>query len=147
VRVADSKERFLDPISTVFGVVQTALYVDFAWVYYTRQRVKLRNGGIVDSDDMERGWLVGRLMGKPRVGQDDLAQDGEDGVIHPNNGWGNRGISVSADEGLDETAEDAQPLADPAAFEDELTDDEGAPAGARMHNGAESPWTDAVLRS
>src|SRR3954452_19220917 len=44
-----------DPVSITFGIVQTALYLDFAWVYWTRQRVKLRYGGIVDSDDISRG--------------------------------------------------------------------------------------------
>jgi ER lumen protein retaining receptor len=51
-------EKHWDPIPDFFGVVQTALYVDFAWVYYSRQRVKLRNGGIVDSDDFRKGWLL-----------------------------------------------------------------------------------------
>src|SRR5450432_624742 len=47
-----------DPISVPFGILQTILYLDFAWVYWTRQRVKLRSGGIVDADDLNRGWLV-----------------------------------------------------------------------------------------
>jgi hypothetical protein len=51
-------EKHWDPIPDFFGVVQTALYVDFAWMYYSRQRVKLRNGGIVDSDDFRKGWLL-----------------------------------------------------------------------------------------
>jgi hypothetical protein len=36
-------------------------------------------------------------------------------------------LSVSADEGVVPTGEDAVPLADPDAFEDELSYDEGAP--------------------
>ncbi|KAI9659118.1 MAG: hypothetical protein M1821_002078 [Bathelium mastoideum] len=116
VRVA-SENGYWDPISWIFGVVQTALYLDFAWVYWTRQRVKLRGGGIVDSDDLSRGWLVSRLIGRER-------QDLEDGERRPasnaasgpgnglvgsgtrraqsTNKWGPRGISVSADEGLAE---------------------------------------------
>jgi ER lumen protein retaining receptor len=127
-------------------VIQTAFYIDFAWVYYSRQRVKLRNGGIVDSDDMQRGWLVSRLMPKPRAqGGDDDVEHGEGGVIVPNNKWGSRGISVSADEGLDEHVEDAQPLADPAAFEDDLSEDEGVPAA--VPRAEDSPWKDTTSRT
>ncbi|CAD0098322.1 unnamed protein product, partial [Aureobasidium mustum] len=32
------------PVSFTFGVIQTLFYFDFAWVYWTRQRVKLRYG-------------------------------------------------------------------------------------------------------
>jgi ER lumen protein retaining receptor len=148
VRVAEKGPgRFFDPISTMFGLVQTGLYIDFAWVYYSRQRVKLRNGGIVDSDDLERGWLVGRLVGKhPTAGDEHADEDEANPVVKPTR-WGRRGISVSADEGLDENAEDAQPLADPAAFEDELTDDESPPPKAqRHHNELDSPWRDEDSR-
>ena len=55
-----NEDNYIDPTSWVWGTIQTALMIDFAWVYYTRQRVKLRQGGVVDSDDMSRGWLVGR---------------------------------------------------------------------------------------
>jgi len=145
LRVADPKDRYFDPISTLFGIIQTALYLDFFWVYYSRQRVKLRAGGIVDSDDFQRGWLVGRIVGKQR------AVDEEDGAAHethngrPKNRWGTRGISVSADETLhDVDADDARPLTDPTAFEDELSDDEGAPAAANGTEAApvDSPWND-----
>src|ERR1700761_8528148 len=103
VRAANKgPERWLDPIATVFGVVQTALYIDFAWVYYSRQRVKLRAGGIVDSDDLERGWLVGRFVGKHRDLDDDAPADVESGIgRNKSNRWGARGISVSADDDLD----------------------------------------------
>jgi hypothetical protein len=108
--------------SVLFGVIQTALYVDFAWVYYTRQRVKLRNGAVVDSEDFRRGWLVNRIFGKAgfqggeydvnadrtqRAAEEGL-DDGEDDVpssrprrVGSVGGWGKRGISVSADEDLD----------------------------------------------
>ncbi|KAF7376755.1 Protein-ER retention receptor [Mycena sanguinolenta] len=57
-------ENTLDPIAVVFGVIQTAFYLDFAWVYYTRQRIKLRDGVLVDSEDYERGWLTRWLRDK-----------------------------------------------------------------------------------
>jgi ER lumen protein retaining receptor len=138
-RFADRKERYLDPISVIFGVIQTALYVDFAWVYFRRQRVKLRGGGVVDSDDLSRGWLVGRIAGKhadldeeePALGGLDDAEEGHARSNgRKNQRWGSRGISVSADEDIHRahgTDEDAQPLTDPTAFEDELTDDEDTP--------------------
>jgi hypothetical protein len=146
-RAASKTDRHFDPISVVFGVIQTALYIDFAWVYYSRQRVKLRAGGIVDSDDLERGWLVGRFVGKHRDLDDDAPADVETGVgRNQTNRWGARGISVSADDEFDVSGEDARPLADPDAFEDELTDDEAAPPAAsnskqaQVHDEVESPW-------
>ncbi|KAJ7460298.1 ER lumen protein retaining receptor-domain-containing protein [Mycena latifolia] len=57
-------DRMIDPIAVVFGVIQTAFYLDFAWVYYSRQRIKLRDGVLVDSEDYKRGWLVRWLSGK-----------------------------------------------------------------------------------
>ncbi|KAF7357964.1 Protein-ER retention receptor [Mycena venus] len=33
-------DNVLDPIAAFFGILQTALYLDFAWVYYSRQRIK-----------------------------------------------------------------------------------------------------------
>ena len=96
-------ERHFDPIAVLFGIVQTALYVDFAWVYWTRQRVKLRNGGVVDSEDLSRGWLVSRLLGRGRDSFDE--EDGNtqnavaNGITKTVRGrWGARGVSVSADE-------------------------------------------------
>ncbi|KAJ7692837.1 ER lumen protein retaining receptor-domain-containing protein [Mycena rosella] len=50
-------ENIVDPIAVLCGLVQTAFYLDFAWVYYGRQRVKLRDGVLVDSEDFERGWI------------------------------------------------------------------------------------------
>ena len=105
-----------DAISVIFGVIQTAFYVDFAWVYWTRQRVKLRGGGIVDSEDLRKGWLVNKIFnpGRPSTEIDEeshLAANGN-GAIHgealpngqpPNhNRWGARGVSVSADDTLEE---------------------------------------------
>ncbi|CAN8101124.1 unnamed protein product [Discula destructiva] len=100
-------------VQVIFGLLQTALYVDFAWVYYTRQRVKLRSGGVVDADDMRQSWLLRRIFGK-HVDRDVAAAAADDEESAPalgrsngssSNGaprrsaWGKRGISVSADDG------------------------------------------------
>ncbi|KAJ7473646.1 ER lumen protein retaining receptor-domain-containing protein [Mycena galericulata] len=76
----------VDPIAVVCGVLQTALYLDFAWVYYGRQRVKLRDGVLVDSEDFRRGWIVRWLSGKgdeaplEPLGRDGVAGDEERAV-------------------------------------------------------------------
>ncbi|KAJ4394066.1 hypothetical protein N0V93_003283 [Gnomoniopsis smithogilvyi] len=106
--ITDTKPK---PVQVIFGLIQTALYVDFAWVYYTRQRVKLRSGGLVDADDMRQSWLLRRIFGK-HVDRDSAGANGDDeesapalGVGGGRNGaprrsaWGKRGISVSADDG------------------------------------------------
>ncbi|KAF2875782.1 ER lumen protein retaining receptor-domain-containing protein [Massariosphaeria phaeospora] len=138
-----------DPTSWVWGTIQTALLIDFAWVYWTRQRVKLRRGGVVDSEDLGRGWLVGRLVGRKSVDFDfDEEEAGARNDPLPKNQWGRRGISVSADEGVDGAPRrqaprnrnadpESQPLADPAAFEDESDDGLDAPpptAAAVQHD-------------
>ena len=120
------------PISVTFGIIQTALYFDFAWVYWSRQRVKLRGGGVVDTDDFQRGWLVSKIIGRRSI--DEHVHDAEErqglarqeeGTSRHDQRWGPRGISVSADEGVlptqDRSGDDN--LADPDAFED-LEDDE-----------------------
>lgn len=109
VRAAQEKE--VDAVAAVFGIIQTAFYIDFAWIYYTRQRVKLRNGGVVDSDDLSKGWLLSRLF---RSNPESLSE--EDGALNnelpsaaPGTGsrgkgkWGARGISISADDGAEGT--------------------------------------------
>lgn len=130
VRLASSEHHF-EWRAVLFGVVQTAFYVDFAWVYYTRQRVKLRNGGVIDSDDLSRGWLVSRVLGRG----DASVEDGErglfngiedDGNVEPTSkrgsNWGARGISVSADEGVMDTRNKQTTRAGPK--DSEATDDE-----------------------
>lgn len=133
---ATKEDNYKDPTSWVWGTIQTALILDFAWVYWSRQRVKLRRGGVVDSEDLGRGWLVGRFVGRKSVDFDYDEEEARpaDENGRPKNAWGRRGVSVSADEGVhgaprrkspvsgNENPE-AQPLADPAAFEDDDSDD------------------------
>jgi hypothetical protein len=121
----DTNMKKPNPISIIFGVIQTALYLDFAWVYWSRQRVKLRNGGVVDADDLSRGWLLRRIFGNKRFARDVNGNETDDeesapalggagngfnhhqqgggatnggGAVRPK--WGSRGISISADEGV-----------------------------------------------
>ncbi|KAL4925575.1 ER lumen protein-retaining receptor [Aspergillus undulatus] len=113
---AASAEHHVDWISIIFGVIQTAFYVDFAWVYYTRQRVKLRNGGVVDSEDYRNSYLVNKVFNISRRRSEDeeeqrLHDQDDDPEIQPrNNRWGARGISVSADDTL-ENQRKGRPLA------------------------------------
>lgn len=117
--VSDVKPK---PVQVIFGLIQTALYVDFAWVYYTRQRVKLRSGGVVDADDMRKSWLLRRIFGK-HVDRDaaDGAGGGDDDEesapalgggrnTRRSSAWGKRGISVSADDGV--LGQEGQPFSE-----------------------------------
>ena len=96
------------PIAVIFGVVQTAFYVDFAWVYWTRQRVKLRNGGVVDSEDLRRGYLIQKIFGRGTSDLDEedtiANQDGELTTtprrVGSRHGWGTRRVSISADDSV-----------------------------------------------
>ncbi|KAJ7796592.1 ER lumen protein retaining receptor-domain-containing protein [Mycena olivaceomarginata] len=71
----------VDPIAVTFGIIQTAFYLDFAWVYYSRQRIKLRGGVMVDSEDFERGWLTRWLRSKggdaPLQGDNNVVPDAD----------------------------------------------------------------------
>jgi ER lumen protein retaining receptor len=141
-----AKHQSTDAVSIIFGAVQTVLYLDFAWVYYTRQRVKLRAGGIVDSDDMSRGWIIQRLLGtgkrsfdaeRNREANSNTGFSG-DGYTRPeendtapaSRSWGARGISVSADEGVleDHTNGDADVRANGAGVKRDYRDERGAQA-------------------
>ncbi|KAL1896707.1 hypothetical protein Cpir12675_002655 [Ceratocystis pirilliformis] len=122
VRSLDKEDYPLNHVSVFFGIVQTVLYADFFYVYYSRQRVKLRNGSIIDSEDMDRGWIINRLFGH---NIEPLAHNDEEnprslrriGDLSVNAGshsqsasasrakWGSRGISISAD---DDTLEQAE---------------------------------------
>ncbi|KIY71558.1 hypothetical protein CYLTODRAFT_390269 [Cylindrobasidium torrendii FP15055 ss-10] len=73
-----ASEGWVDPVAFIFGVIQTALYVDFAWVYYSRQRIKLRGGALVDGQDFGRGWLVRWIVGKDST---ELEQGDADGIF------------------------------------------------------------------
>lgn len=162
VRGAKEKD-YRDPTSWVWGTIQTALMIDFAWVYWSRQRVKLRRGGVVDSEDFGRGWLVGRFVGRKSVDFDfDEEEAGtrhDDQDARPKNTWGRRGISVSADEGVRDAPRrkspgnghaepESQPLTDPAAFEDDESDDEGLPPAASASHASGvrggDEWTDDI---
>ena len=111
LRETDVNDRKPNIVSVIFGIIQTALYVDFAWVYYTRQRVKLRNGGVVDADDLRHGWLLSKIFGHKRF-HDAEADDEESapalgaesaagaGAAPRRSKWGARGISISADDGV-----------------------------------------------
>ena len=69
-------------------------------MYWSRQRVKLRNGGVIDSEDISRGWLISRMMGRGHAEVDEEEGTTRGGLNHDNKKtrWGLRGISVSADE-------------------------------------------------
>lgn len=73
------RDQDVDLVSVVFGLLQTALYVDFAWVYWTRQRVKLRGGAVVDGEDLGKSWLVRRFVGGRGQGEREYGGDGEEG--------------------------------------------------------------------
>ncbi|PHH93211.1 hypothetical protein CDD83_10149 [Cordyceps sp. RAO-2017] len=151
--VREFDNRKPDTVSVIFGIIQTALYIDFAWVYYTRQRVKLRGGGLVDADDLRRGWLLRRIFGKNAEQMDDeenvpsLGGQGGEARRDGRPKWGARGISVSADEGvldterrnradaeLDEPLDPDAKMQDPdelaKALDDDDDDDGRAAAGA-----------------
>jgi hypothetical protein len=159
VRGAQEKG-YADPTSWVWGTIQTALMIDFAWVYWTRQRVKLRKGGVVDSEDLRQGWLVGRFVGRKSL---DFDYDEEEAAVRndagrPKNQWGQRGISVSADEGVLErdtaprpkrsgqTGPESQPLTDPSAFEDDSDDEPASSSAAPQTSGVTGgdEWNDDV---
>ncbi|KAL4875908.1 ER lumen protein retaining receptor-domain-containing protein [Aspergillus karnatakaensis] len=111
-------EHHVDWISIIFGVIQTAFYVDFAWVYYSRQRVKLRNGGVVDSEDYQNSYLVNKVFNiRRRRSEDEEEQrvhDQDEREEHQpsNNRWGARGISVSADDTLENQRKGRPPAVD-----------------------------------
>ena len=144
VRLA-SPEHHFEWRAVLFGVVQTAFYIDFAWVYWTRQRVKLRNGGVVDSDDLSRGFLVSRVLGRGDTVADDeeVGNAANHGIIYPTSRkggrWGPRGVSISADEDVLDTPSKFKPGGKPKnanAPDPELTgmlDDDDS------ENGSQSP--------
>ncbi|KAI9892551.1 MAG: ER lumen protein-retaining receptor 3 [Vezdaea aestivalis] len=102
-RKPDSKPDWSRIITMVFGIIQTAFYIDFAWVYWSRQRVKLRGGGVVDDDDLRKSWVLRRVLGdRDSSGDAERGAAGESQSGSAQGRWGARGISVSADEDLDD---------------------------------------------
>ena len=136
MRFATKGEPNPDWRAVTFGIIQTALYDDFAWVYWTRQRVKLRNGGVVDQDDLTRGFLVGKIFGRAGAdgdvesGHAPEAQNGSINSTTRQGRWGKRGISVSADDDMNQEARENTKNAskdrneDLSEFIDEESDDE-----------------------
>jgi hypothetical protein len=153
-RELDPNDRKPNAVSVIFGIIQTALYFDFFWVYYTRQRVKLRYGGIVDADDIRRGWLLSRIFGNKHFENDQGDEESAPALGGSENGnassqrrskWGARGISISADDTTleheahrdnDELSGAVDPdakMKDPdelARVLDDDDEDDGAPSGS-----------------
>ena len=140
--ITEAGHRQPEPISVVFGVIQTLLYADFAWVYWTRQRVKLRNGAIVDSDDLSRGFLVSKILGKAKASFDEEGASEE-----RRRDWGARGISVSAEDeaggrpqppakdGTSQSrSEETRGMLNPDQFEDDDSDVDGTLPQSRPAN-------------
>lgn len=147
-----------DPIADLFGVIQTAFYIDFAWVYYSRQRVKLRNGGVVDSEDFRNSWLLNKVLNfRQRRSTDeeqhlreDEADDSReaDGERPESNRWGARGISVSADDTLEEHHQPKPNGAHHGNDGDDGNDDgvEGVLAQEDDRPGNDNVWTQSPTR-
>ncbi len=136
-------------------------------MYYTRQRVKLRYGGIVDADDIRRGWLLNRIFGNKHFENDQedeesapvLSGGDENGNASSQrrSKWGARGISISADDTTLEHEQQHDPndeisgvidpdakMQDPdelaRALDDDDDDDDGAaPSGSRTNSNKDIP--------
>lgn len=142
-----AQEHHFDPVAAIFGIIQTAFYIDFAWVYWTRQRVKLRNGGVVDSEDLSRGWLVSRVLGKGRDSMDEeeghTQGEAQGRSTKPGGGrWGARGVSISADDQVLEpnsTPKKATYEDEANASQDELSHLAEEAPHAQDHEGVLSP--------
>lgn len=141
-------EHYFDPVAVIFGIIQTAFYLDFAWVYYSRQRVKLRQGGVVDSEDFHNSWLVNKVLSfrsrkstdEEQVLHDGDAEDqaGADGRPS-NNRWGQRGISISADDTLNNNARPGAYDADDDGLEGILEDDEESSSDEQSSSDGQGP--------
>lgn len=69
--------------------------------------MKLRNGGVVDSEDFSKSWLVNRVVNfrarrtsadEEQNLRDDEGAEGRSSI----NRWGARGVSIAADDTLDQ---------------------------------------------
>lgn len=114
----------------------------------------------MDSEDLRQGWLVGRFVGRKSL---DFDYDEEEAATRneagrPKNQWGQRGISVSADEGVldqdtaphpkrsGQSGPESQPLTDPSAFEDDSEDEPASSSAAPQTSGVTGgdEWNDDV---
>jgi len=122
-RSTDPSDDFHETVSVIFGVIQTLLYVEFAYIYWRRQKVKLRNGGgVLDQDEFARGIVLGRLVGG---GVGKTAVGGNTG-----GGWRGNAISVSADD-FEVAADDDDSDDDGLQLEEEDNAERGLMHGAR----------------
>ena len=105
---------------------------------------------MVDSDDLSKGWLVKRIIGRQPSDEDEEstpAFNHQDGAAdsRPTPGsqrWGPRGISVSADDTTREAEEGR--LADPRNFEDEASDEDEAPKRRSSSNAGKNAASAAI---
>jgi hypothetical protein len=120
--------------------------------------VKLRSGGVVDSDDLSQGWLVSRILrGRENSVMEDpehFAVDSDDEGPPPpqkSGKWGPRGISVSADDPVDETASQTTPVEASGVRKDDADEvdeaDDSLPVRAHANEGEDgigngTEWTD-----
>lgn len=117
VRWADKKDGFFEPVAVIFGILQTCFYIEFAWIYYRRQKVKLRSGGgVLDGEEFARGLVLGRLVGGD-VGKGS-------GERRTGGGWRGGGLSVSADD-FEVEGEDEDESEDELELERESHAEEG----------------------
>jgi hypothetical protein len=106
---------------------------------------------VVDGEDMRRGWLLSKILGKKHEEDEETvpALGGEDperpAGRRRGSGWGNRGISVSADEGVFEDerqsfgdeAPDAR-MKDPDELARVLEDEDDASDDDHQHHNGEA---------
>ncbi|EAQ93181.1 hypothetical protein CHGG_01416 [Chaetomium globosum CBS 148.51] len=110
----DTNMKKPNPISVIFGVIQTALYLDFAWV-----------SPAILTATAPTTRRVPPALGRNGFNHHQQQNGGNNnggGGVRPK--WGSRGISISADEGvLEHERERGQAL-------DEDDDEDGGVAGA-----------------
>lgn len=141
-----------EAVPVIFGIIQTLFYLDFAWVYYTRQRVKLRGGRVLDGEDLSKSWVLNRVLGRrstaldeeerPALGEDGGQDDYERSGGRGRGAWGSRGISVSADDDILRAERDGSPISPDARMRDPdelvLGDDDDEEDTAKVPEGIKS---------
>lgn len=55
-------EHYFDPISVIFGIFQTVIYIDFFIIYKQRRTILLSPSGVIDRGDWGNSFIVGRLI-------------------------------------------------------------------------------------